>query len=197
MLPFPKLIFRKFFSLRLWARDQGIEAVLSSDFNSPEFLAVVARHQPDVLFTRINQVLKEPILKSAPHGCWCFHSSELPKYQGIAAEFHSLLNGEKTVGFTVMQMERELDAGPIIAQSRMPIPVDATLHGLIKHNNAFAHSVIQRAVDDLLAGQLKSVTQSPSQRSYYSWPTMEQTRAFRRKGLRYISLHEALVHILE
>jgi len=194
-LPLLKRLFRDFFSLKLWAQEQGVEIVYSSDYNSTEFLDVVSRLQPAVLLTRINQILDSSILNSAPYGCWCLHSSELPKYQGIAAEFHSLLNGEKTVGFTVMQMERSLDTGPLIAQGNTSIPENVTLHGLIDRNNIFAQGVIRRAVDRLIADQIRCQPQDLSQKSYYSWPTPEQTNRFRQKGLNYISFCEAVIHI--
>lgn len=194
-LPLVKRVFGKFFSLKLWAMDRGVEVVSSHDFNSPEFLEVIARHGPDVLFTRINQLLKEPILKSTPCGCLSFHSSQLPRYQGIAAEFHSLLNGEKTIGFSVMQMEHKLDVGPVIAQGTTHIPQGCTLHRLIEHNNAFAHEVIRKAVEQLLTGQINCEAQDLSKKSYHSWPTPEQTRLFRQKGLRYVSVREALAYV--
>lgn len=194
-LPFLKQIFPEFFSLKLWARNQNIDIVSSPDFNAPEFLERLIDHQPDVILTRINQILKEPILNSAPHGCWCFHSSELPKYQGIAAEFHSLLNDEQSVGFTVMQMERKLDNGPIIKQGCIPIPDGITLHRLIQENNLFAQKIIHEAIDDLLSDQIKLAPQNIDQKSYFSWPTSPQTQAFRQKGLRYISFREAISYL--
>ena len=186
----------RFFSLRVWARTHGVRVVTSGDFNSPEFMALVRHHQPDVLLTRINQFLRQPILDAAPHGCWCFHSSALPRYRGIAAEFHSLLNGEPSVGFTVMQMENRLDAGPIIAQAELPIPPGVTLHGLITASNRRAQAVVRSAIDALLANRVVTVPQDATAGSSYSWPTPADTRAFRRKGLRYISVAEAIAYLL-
>jgi folate-dependent phosphoribosylglycinamide formyltransferase PurN len=196
-LPFLRHIFRYFFSLKLWARENDSEILFSEDFNSSEFLAGVTKHQPDLILTRVNQILKGPILNSATFGCWCFHSSELPSYQGIAAEFHSMLNGEKKIGFTVMQMEAKLDAGPIIAQASAPIPEGVTLHGLIKYNNTFAHEVIRKAMEDLFAGCMKYSLQDLSRKTYFSWPTPDETRVFGQKGLHFISFREMLSYLFE
>lgn len=195
-LPFLGRLFTNFFSLRLWARDHNVEIVFSNDFNSQDFINFVNQHRPDVLFTRINQILREPILQSTRHGCWCFHSSELPRYQGIAAEFHSLLNGEKTVGFTVMKMEPKLDAGPIIGQGSTAIPRGITLHSLIEHNYTNAHRVIRKMLDDFLSDTIKYSSQDPSLKSYYSWPNSNQTQAFRRKGFRFICFKQCVSYIL-
>ena len=194
-LPGMRRLFGAFFSLRLWAREQGIQTVYSADFNSEGFLQIVRRHRPDVLFTRINQILREPILSAASQGCWCFHSSALPSYQGIAAEFHSLLNGEGTAGFTVFRMERIVDAGPILAIETFPVPPGVTLHGLIEHTIARSHGVVRRAIEAMLSGEVMPIPQDLSQRSYYSWPNPVQTRAFRRRGLRYISMREAFAYV--
>ena len=197
-IPLLRGVFPEFFSLKFWARNHNIQVYYSDDFSSSEFMAQVLRHDPHVLFTRINQILKEPLLSSVPYGCWCFHSSELPKYQGIAAEFHSLVNEEKTVGFTVMLMTTELDAGLIISQGRFLIPKSVTLHRLIELNNTHATRVIQQAVNKLVTNRLKYKQQDSTRgSSYFSWPNTEQTRAFRRKGLRYISVKETLAYIVK
>lgn len=196
LVPWAARLLPRFFSLRVWARIHRVRVVTSGDFNSPEFMTLVRQYQPDVLLTRINQFLRQPILDAAPHGCWCFHSSALPRYRGIAAEFHSLLNGEACVGFTVMQMESRLDAGPIIAQAELPIPAGVTLHGLITAGNRRAQEVVRSAIDALLANKVVAVPQDGAVGSSYSWPTPADTRAFRRKGLRYITVGEAIAYIL-
>jgi methionyl-tRNA formyltransferase len=196
LIPAAVRLLPRFFSLRVWARTRGVPVVTSHDFNSPEFVALVRRYQPDVLLTRINQFLRQPILDAAPHGSWCFHSSALPRYRGIAAEFHSLLNGESCVGFTVMQMENRLDGGPIIAQAELPIPPGVTLHGLITASNRRAQEVVRSAIDALIANTVVAVPQDRTAGCSYSWPTPADTREFRRKGLRYITVAEAITYVL-
>jgi methionyl-tRNA formyltransferase len=195
--PFLKSIFRDFFSLKIWAREHGAEIILSPDFNSSEFVSIVSTHRPDLILTRVNQILKEPLLTIAPQGCWCFHSSELPKYQGIAAEFHCMINGEKTIGFTVMRMEAKLDAGPIIAQGNAPITKGLTLYSLTKYNNTLSHRIIRKALADLFSGNIQCIDQDLSKKSYYSWPKPEETRTFRKNSMQYISLKELLQYIAE
>jgi len=196
-LPFTKHVFKKYFSLKLWAKQNYTPIMYSPDFNSREFLAIIKKLSPDLIVVRVNQIFKREIINLAPYGCWVFHSSELPKYRGAAAEFQGLLHGDETVGFTVMQMAVKVDTGLIIRQATFPIPDNISLHNLMKLNHYFAHGVIKDAISDLLNGNLNSIPQDEREKSYYSWPTPEQTREFLRKGLRYITLREAINYIFE
>lgn len=190
-MPWSRHLFPGFFSLWGWAAARGVPVTFEPDYNDPVFVARVRGLKPDVVLTRMNQIVKAPLLQAAPQGCWCLHSSELPRYQGVAAEFHSLLNGEARVGFTVFRMEAKLDAGPLIRQHTIPIAPGITMHGLIQANVTAGKTVIGQALDDLAAGALRFGTQPSEGKSYHSWPSPAQTRAFRRKGLRYLSLGEA------
>ena len=49
------------------------------------------------------------------------HPSLLPKYRGASPIQSVLLNGEKQSGVSIMLLEKEMDAGPIIAQEKIKI----------------------------------------------------------------------------
>ena len=185
-----------FFSLRVWAAQHGIPHFRTPDLNAPEFLAAIDRLSPDLIVTRVNQILRAPLLARAPHGCWCLHSSALPKYRGIGAEFRGLAAGDDTLGFTVMQMETRLDAGPILAQREAPVPAGATLHGAILRNVELGRDTLDEALGALVAGHLDARPQPSAGASYFSWPDREAARQFRRRGLRYISPREIAAWML-
>lgn len=185
-LPATQRAWPAFFSLRAWARRRGVPVLDVPDFNAQSFLDALRDRRPDVLITRVNQILRQPLLDAAPGGAWCLHSSALPRYRGIAAEFHSLVQGEREMGFTVMQMERRLDAGPILAQASMPIDARWSLHALIEANVEQGRSLVRATLDALISGRLAALPQAAEGASYYSWPTPADTRAFGRLGRAYI-----------
>lgn len=80
--------------------EQGAFAALDLDF------AVVAAY---------GLILPEPIL-SAPAGrCLNVHASLLPRWRGAAPIQRAILAGDAKTGITIMEMERGLDTGPMMA----------------------------------------------------------------------------------
>ncbi len=67
------------------------------------------------------EILGRPALQSVAGGFLNVHASLLPKYRGAAPINWVLIRGERETGVTVVRMTPRLDAGPILAQRRVPI----------------------------------------------------------------------------
>jgi methionyl-tRNA formyltransferase len=60
-------------------------------------------------------ILPQPILDAPRHGCFNVHASLLPRWRGAAPIQRAILAGDAMTGATIMQMERGLDTGPMLA----------------------------------------------------------------------------------
>jgi methionyl-tRNA formyltransferase len=60
-------------------------------------------------------ILPQPILDAPRHGCLNVHGSLLPRWRGAAPVQRAILAGDARTGITIMQMERGLDTGPMLA----------------------------------------------------------------------------------
>jgi methionyl-tRNA formyltransferase len=60
-------------------------------------------------------ILPEPLLASPRYGCLNVHASLLPRWRGAAPVQRAILAGDAMTGVTIMQMERGLDTGPMLA----------------------------------------------------------------------------------
>jgi len=63
------------------------------------------------------KILPAQALGLARYGYWNLHPSLLPKHRGPSPVAGPLLEGEKQTGVTIMQMDKQMDHGPIIAQT--------------------------------------------------------------------------------
>ena len=61
-------------------------------------------------------IIPQTIIDAFPKGILNVHPSLLPKYRGATPVPSAVLNGETTTGVTIMQVEKRMDAGPILAQ---------------------------------------------------------------------------------
>ncbi len=66
-------------------------------------------------------ILPQAILSAPKHGCLNVHASLLPRWRGAAPIHRAILAGDSVTGVTVMQMERGLDTGSMLAIARTPI----------------------------------------------------------------------------
>jgi methionyl-tRNA formyltransferase len=83
-----------------------------------DFLAL----EPDVaVVAAYGLMLPQPILAGPVHGCLNVHASLLPRWRGAAPIQRAILAGDHVTGVTIMQMERGLDTGPMLASARVPI----------------------------------------------------------------------------
>ncbi len=65
-------------------------------------------------------ILPQPILDAPRLGCLNVHGSLLPRWRGAAPVQRAILAGDDETGITIMQMERGLDTGPMLATLRTP-----------------------------------------------------------------------------
>jgi methionyl-tRNA formyltransferase len=107
--------------VKVWGEAHGIP-VLQPEKLDDVFVASLAEYGCDVLLVAAyGKILRDNILTLTPGGCLNVHPSLLPKYRGAAPIEAQLLADEQGVGVSLMQMDAEMDHGPIIAQERIEI----------------------------------------------------------------------------
>ncbi len=69
------------------------------------------------------QILSKSFLEALPKGCVNIHSSLLPRWRGAAPMQRALMAGDKETGVSLQKVVKKLDAGDIIAEERMALPL--------------------------------------------------------------------------
>lgn len=70
------------------------------------------------------QILPESFLKSFKKGCVNIHSSLLPRWRGAAPMQRAIMSGDKTTGVSLQRVVQKLDAGDIIGEIKMDLPLE-------------------------------------------------------------------------
>lgn len=83
------------------------------------------------------------------------HPSLLPAFPGLEAQRQALEHGVKFAGCTVHFVDENLDAGPIILQSAVPIRDDDTVDSLSARILAEEHRIYSEAVRIVLEGRYR------------------------------------------
>ena len=123
--------------------------------------------RPDLIITcAYGQIIPKILLDLPPLGAINVHASLLPKYRGGAPIQWAIINGEKETGITLMYMSEKMDAGDIIAQSKIPIePTDnyGTLHDKLSRLGA---ELLMEILPQIEAGTNDRIPQDESLATY-------------------------------
>ena len=101
------------------ATELGIPIFETKSVRSPEAIAHIASFQPDLLVVvAYGGFLPDPLLKMCAHPPLNVHPSLLPRHRGAAPINWCLIQGDQEIGVSIIFLEQEMDAGPILSQSR-------------------------------------------------------------------------------
>jgi phosphoribosylglycinamide formyltransferase 1 len=82
------------------------------------------------------------------------HPSLLPEFRGLRAVRRVLEAGVKETGVTVHFMVEEVDAGPVVAQERVPVLPGDTEEALLARLHPVEHRLLVGAVADYFRGRV-------------------------------------------
>jgi methionyl-tRNA formyltransferase len=85
-----------------------------------------------------------------------------------------VIAGERETGVSIMRVVRELDAGPVFAEVRRPIPEDETSADVEQALAQVGAALCVRVVDDIAAGQASETPQDASRATYAHRLTKEE-----------------------
>lgn len=134
---------------------------------TPEAVEHLRALAPDlIVVVAFGQILRADVLDVPPHGCLNVHGSLLPRYRGAAPVPAAILAGETETGITLMQMDKGMDTGPIIAQATCPIAPDDTTARLSERLAHLGADLLVETLPRWLAGDITPQPQDDSQATY-------------------------------
>lgn len=113
------------------------------------FLQELAELKADLfVVVAYGQILSQKLLDIPPLGCINVHASLLPKYRGAAPIHRCLMAGEKETGIAIQKMVKQLDAGDVIATSKVQIPPEMTFGELEQKLNDAAKPLLLSVIHE-------------------------------------------------
>ena len=108
--------------VHLLSLKENIPIFFPINFNSQDEINNLKKLKPDLIVVMgYGILLPKNILNIPTHGCINVHVSLLPKWRGSSPIEYAILNGDKTTGVSIFQLEEKLDTGPIIATKELKI----------------------------------------------------------------------------
>lgn len=129
-----------------------------------------------IVVVAYGQILKQAFLDLCPQKNVNLHGSLLPRWRGAAPLQRSLMVGDKNSGVSLQVIVRKLDAGPVIGEKKVPVPLEMNtleLHNLLAREGA---ALFTREFKAYLRGEIQPQHQDESLVTYAEKISKEETR---------------------
>jgi methionyl-tRNA formyltransferase len=107
-----------------------------------------------VVMASFDQIVGPRALALARHGWLNVHPSLLPAYRGPEPVYWAIADGAEVTGISLHRAAPKVDAGPVLAQARLPILPTDTAGTLTRRLVEVGMDLLPQAVDRLLADRV-------------------------------------------
>ena len=121
-----------------------------------QVIDLLRAHQVDlVCLAGYMRLLTGEFVRQFPNRILNIHPSLLPAFPGLDAQYQALVHGVKVTGCTVHLVDENLDSGPILLQSPVPVLDDDTLDTLSARILREEHRIYSEAIAWMIRGNYR------------------------------------------
>ncbi|WP_419947820.1 methionyl-tRNA formyltransferase [Candidatus Palauibacter sp.] len=159
-----------------WALDAGVPVLQPERPGEATFLDAARRLRPDVsVVAAYGRILPRAALDLPALGSFNVHASLLPALRGAAPINWAIIRGHRESGISIQRMVAELDAGPVLGQTRIPIHATMTAGELYEAAAAAGGAGIVDVLADVEAGR---AVETPQDETRATWaPKLDRAAA--------------------
>lgn len=174
--------------VKVMAQALGIATILQPEtLKDDAVVAQIAALHPDMgVVAAYGEILRKNVLAIPHHGYINIHPSLLPLHRGPAPVTSAILAGDDDVGVSVMLLGSKMDAGPILAQHRRPMPAAARAGALTEELFHVGAQMLCEVIMPYATGTLTPTPQDDSLASYIGLLSRDDGR---------IDWHHSATHI--
>lgn len=134
--------------------------VVYADTSQQLHRALASYNSFPIILSDFGMIIPGKTLASALYGIWNIHPSLLPHYRGPTPIQTAILNGEVRTGVSIIQLDKKMDHGPLLAQKSVEIAENDTFESL--RDTLAAHGA--HMVLSLLENPQEALSRNHSQR---------------------------------
>ena len=169
------------------AKRIGAKYQVVKNINNPDFVEYVRQLAPDLVISySAPQVIKPELLGVPKYGIINVHGALLPNYRGAFPSFWYLYNNETNAGATVHKMSAAIDDGDICNQAPVDISDCRTMFEIMRKTKELGGELMVKTIEEIANGTLVTKPNETDKGSYFSWPTVEAAKKFRKEGKRLV-----------
>lgn len=149
------------------AQRRGYPVLAPETPQAERFQEAARQARPDVsVVVAYGRILSRRLLDLPRLGSLNVHASLLPALRGAAPVNWAVARGHDETGATVMRMVEKMDAGPVLAQARLPIGPEDTASTVANRLSEMAAPLLLETLAELEAGRAREVEQDHRAATY-------------------------------
>lgn len=169
--------------------------------------------EPDLIVTAAyGQLVGMKLLNCPKYRSINVHASLLPLYRGGAPIHQAIKDGQKETGVTIMYMEKEMDAGDILAQRSIPILDEDNCGTMFEKLSYLGRDLLLETIEKLVSGRITPIKQDSTKATFAYNVTKEEEkldfnqdaravfnhiRAYNPSPIAYMELKDVVLKIYE
>ena len=137
-------------AVKVAALERGVEVLQPERIRSSDVIEQVRSVAPElIVVVAYGQIIPASLLEVPRRGALNVHASLLPRWRGAAPVARAILAGDAETGVTIMEMDEQLDHGPILAQEAVPIDASEDAATLTSRLAAIGAELLVSVIDRL------------------------------------------------
>ena len=159
------------------ALELGLPVYQFEKIRSSEGCAAIRAFAPDLFaVVAFGQLFSEENLSIPPLGAINVHGSLLPLYRGASPMQQSVIDGQKTVGVSTMQLVKRMDAGDVLLTAETPLGENETYGELSERLSELGADLFLKTLTALERGELIPQPQDEARATYCRMLTRDSGR---------------------
>lgn len=153
--------------VKVWAFEHKIPCLSPIKLDSNFAFKLSTENYKLFLVASYGKIIPENIFNLPTHKTLNIHPSFLPEYRGASPVQTAILENKQDTGVTIIQIDKEMDHGPIVVQKR--IKIDSWPINTLELKKILATEGVKMFADiisDWISGKIKAIPQDETKATY-------------------------------
>lgn len=152
-------------------------AVIDTKLSSEKLIEQIEAHSAAFLFVvGYGAILKRPVLDAVAGQVLNLHPSLLPLHRGPAPVVQTILDGDSVTGVTIIEIDEQMDHGPILAQEAVTVPEQARPNDLYEVLTRRGVELFLDVIEGYLEGEDEYLPQAHEEATFTRFVKKEDGR---------------------
>ncbi len=153
--------------IKTWAKKHKIPVIQPERIKDPVSVEKVQKLAPDmILVSAYGQIIPKEIFQPPRLGAINIHPSLLPQWRGASPIQYAILSGDKKTGVTLIQMDEQLDHGPIVSRQELSLQGNEYFEDLYLELQKLSQGIIKKTLPFLRDKKIDPAPQNESEATY-------------------------------
>lgn len=159
--------------VKVWAENKNIPVLQPEKLNN-EFVEILKKYDAQVfIVASYGKIIPKKIIDLPTHGVLNVHPSLLPLHRGATPLESAILSGDTETGVAIMQIDEEMDHGPILAMEKITLTGNEYYPELRDKLAKIGGALLAQTIPLWLSGKITPTEQDHSKATYTKKITKE------------------------